>query len=127
VDFYGAAIHLNARYDGDRDGIVKVEEPEPAPGAREYPAVTLPFSYPWIGDRPREGGGSALAGFLGKEAPDPPLFQVDLYSPWKGRVAMSDGQGNMYVFNPATGGYCLSNFREWWNPRRKIHAPRSSP
>lgn len=127
VDYHGTAIQLNSRYDGERDGIVKVEEPAPVPGAKEYPAVSLPFSYPWIGDRPNTGGGSALAGFLGKDAPEPPLFQVELYSPWKGKVAVSDGQGNMYVFNPATGGYCLSNFREWWNPRRKIHAPRSAP
>jgi hypothetical protein len=33
----------------------------------------------------------------------------------------------MYVFNPATGGYCLSNFREWWNPRRKIASSPTSP
>ena len=50
-------------------------------------------------------------------------FQVEMYTPWLGKVAVSDGKGNMYVFNPATGGYCLANFRSWWNPRRRIHDP----
>jgi hypothetical protein len=123
VDFSGAAIHLNSRYDGNTDGITRIEEPPAAPEAGSEPAIALPFSYPWMGGRQDGGPAAVLAGFLGGGEPEPPLFQADLFAPWKGRAALSDGQGNMYVFNPATGGYCLANFREWWNPRRKIHGP----
>ena len=122
VDFSGAVLHLDSRYDGDREGIVRTEEAEPGEGALAIPEVRLPFSVSASGNASDKETAS-LAGFLGKDERSPPLFQVDVYSPWRGKVALSDGEGNMYVFNPATGGYCLSNFREWWNPRRKIHAP----
>ncbi|HKP96093.1 MAG TPA: hypothetical protein VJ385_10080 [Fibrobacteria bacterium] len=132
VDFSGTAIHLNARYDGQRDGIMRVEEPGTGKGEKrgdgtETPALSLPFSHPWMEGPPSGGGNQALAGFLGRPEREPPLFQVEIFSPWKGKVALADGQGNMYVFNPATGGYCISNFREWWNPIRKIHAPSAAP
>ena len=70
---------------------------------------------------------AGLRGALGLGKASPPHFQVEAYAPWRGTVALSDGNGNMYVYNPATGGYCLSNFREWWNPRRKIHQPPPGP
>lgn len=126
VNFEGAAFRLDSRYDGETDGILGVFAAKPWEDAKSYPAVTLPFPHEWMGGDPGEDTGPALAGFLGKPSQEPPLFQVDLYSPWQGKVALADGRGNMYVFNPATGGYCLSNFREWWNPRRKIHAPQSA-
>jgi hypothetical protein len=112
-------IYLNARYDGEREGIAKVVE-QPKPEAGGIPLVTLPFQFPWLGlDRPASK--FAAAGFIGRDpSRDKPLFQVDMAAPWKGKVALSDGEGNMYVYSPATGGYCLANFREWWNPRRMI-------
>jgi hypothetical protein len=123
IDFSGTAIQLNSRYDGDKEGIVRIEEAEPAEAGREIPAVSLPFPYPWSPDLPAGAGTTALAGFLGMNKAENPLFQVEMYAPWKGKIALSDGRGNMYVFHPATGAYCVSNFREWWNPRRILHAP----
>ncbi|MDB5103401.1 MAG: hypothetical protein JWP91_1090 [Fibrobacteres bacterium] len=120
VDFSGARIQLNSRYDGEREGIVRVEEPSLITDSSRAPPVTLPFPYPWVGERPSEKTFPVLAGFLSGSEAGNPLFQVETTAPWKGKVALSDGLGNMYVFNPSTGGYCLSNFREWWNPRRKI-------
>jgi hypothetical protein len=127
VDYSGTAIHLNSRYDGKTDGITRVEEPPAAPEAASGHAVVTPFSFPWMEGSGEGGHASVLAGFLGRNDPEPPLFQADLFAPWKGRAALSDGQGNMYVFSPATGAYCLANFREWWNPRRKIHGPAQAP
>ncbi len=123
VDFSGTAIQLNSRYAGDRDGIVRIEVAKPAEGIKEPPVVSLPFSYPWSPNRPAATGTASLAGFLGLDKVENPLFQVELYTPWKGKIAVSDGQGNMYVFHPATGAYCVANFREWWNPRRILYAP----
>jgi hypothetical protein len=121
VDFSGDKIQLNPRYDGRKDGIVRVEEPSRAV-TRDMPGLALPFPFPWNGDKTAAERPQALAGFLvGRPEPAPPLLQVDLYSPWKGKAALSDGQGNMYVFNPATGDYLVANFREWWNPRRMVH------
>lgn len=122
--FDGARIHLSARYDGGRDGIIKVAEP-PDPDTAA-PAVALPFRFPWSGGEAAASTGP-LAGLGNLPLRDKPHFQVEAYSPWRGRVALSDGKGNMYVFNPATGGYCLSNFRSWWNPRRKVHDPEAPP
>jgi hypothetical protein len=127
VDFHGTAIQLNSRYDGNTDGITRVEEPQSPQAPSADKEVALPFSYPWMGGNREDGRASVLAGFLGGGEPEPPLFQADLFAPWKGRAALSDGQGNMYVFSPATGGYCLANFREWWNPRRKIHGSAQAP
>jgi hypothetical protein len=121
--FDSARIQLSARYSGVRDGIGKVQEP-PRPDTA-VPVIALPFTFPWSGDA-AAAGATSLAGLgtfrLGQ---DRPHFQVELYSPWRGKAALSDGKGNMYVFNPVTGGYCLANFRSWWNPRRKIHDPGS--
>ncbi|HLP40132.1 MAG TPA: hypothetical protein VK465_01385, partial [Fibrobacteria bacterium] len=117
TDIEGARIHLSPRYDGERDGIVRVIEPERDESA--VPSVTLPFPVPWMGQESSMatlGAGFRLGG-------DRPHFRVELYAPWRGEVALSDGKGNMYVYNPATGGYCLSSFRMWWSPRRKIHDP----
>jgi hypothetical protein len=122
-DWGGARIHLDPRYDGAREGIVRVEEAKTVPGAPEPPAVTLPFPFPWSGESPEEKPATSLAGLLPGRKPAAPLFQVESFAPWKGRIALADGEGNMYVVNPATGGYCLSNFREWWNPRRIIGPP----
>lgn len=122
TDFDGTRIQLSARYNGERDGIGRVVE-RAADSA--IPLVTLPFTFPWVGKEGAGDGPASLAGFgegLGM-GHGKPLFQVDLYAPWRGKVALSDGKGNMYVYNPATGGYCLSNFREWWNPRRRIFQP----
>jgi hypothetical protein len=128
VDFSGTRIQLDSRYDGVREGIIRVEEPAPAPDSLQPPAVVLPFPYPWISEPDAEKNRPILAGFLdgvriGGAKAGNPLLQVDAVHPWKGRIALADGQGNMYVLNPATGGYCLVNFREWWNPRRKIAGP----
>ena len=130
IDFDSNRIQLSARYNGERNGIGKVVE-APSPDSA-LPAVALPFRFPWVGQDPAAGGeGSGpmagLRGALGFGKASPPHFQVEAYAPWRGTVALSDGSGNMYVFNPATGGYCLSNFREWWNPRRKIHQPPLGP
>jgi len=123
VDFAGNRLHLNPRYDGARDGITRIEKAEEleAPGVL---AFDLPFTFPWHA-HPAAGDAVELAGFLPGGRSSRPLFQVDLYAPWRGKAALSDGEGNMYVFNPATGGYCLSNFRAWWNPQRKIVLSRS--
>lgn len=99
VNFDGARIHLNPRYDDERDGIVMVEEKEQAYDTLSA-NIVLPFQWP--------------------ASVDFPLFQVNFYTPWKGNAAVSDGKGNMYVFNPSTGGYLMENFNEWWNPRRKL-------
>lgn len=126
TDFDGNRISLSARYSGERNGIGRVVE---APAAdTSAPRVTLPFRFPWVGPEEstaRAGAGSlaGLGGALGMGKAGQPHFEVESYAPWRGTVALSDGRGNMYVYNPATGGYCLSNFREWWNPRRKIHQP----
>lgn len=119
-DFQGNQIYLNSRYDGETDGILKVDSSGAAPSGK-VPDLALPFPFPWQGKAHASELQFSLAGFLtGKSEPANPLFQVDLFSPWKGKAAMSDGQGNMYVFNPGTGDYVLSNFREWWNPRRLV-------
>lgn len=123
IDWAGARIHLDSRYDGAREGIVRVEEAKPAAGAPEPPAVTLPFPFPWFGESREEKPATSLAGLLPGRKPAAPLFQVESFAPWKGRIALADGEGNMYVVNPATGAFCLANFREWWNPRRKIGSP----
>lgn len=122
-----ARIHLSARYNGERDGIGRVQEP-PDPDTAA-PVVTLPFRFPWPGEVAAAAAGSGSLAALGNLGlgPDRPHFRVELYSPWRGQAALSDGKGNMYVFNPATGGYCLANFRSWWNPRRKIHDPEAAP
>ena len=133
VDLDGNRIHLNPRYDDEHEGITRVVEQGDtlAPG---IPALALPFAFPWLGESVSGRETPSLAGFgwgsgegesgNGKPAVARPLFRVDLYSPWKGTAALSDGRGNMYVYNPSTGGYCLANFREWWNPMRKIRDSR---
>ncbi len=126
VDIAGTAFQLDPRYDGEREGIIRTVPASPKPGS-EVPAIRLPFTRAWIDASAQAGGGPALAGFLGASRADPPLFTAELFSPWKGKAALSDGQGNMYVFNPATGGYCLADFREWWNPIRKIQARAPAP
>lgn len=125
TDFEGNRIHLSARYNGERDGIVRVVES--AATDSSAPAFTLPFSFPWVGAD--SSGETSLAGFAGSLdlGRDRPHFQVDLYSPWRGKAVLSDGKGNMYVYNPADGGYCLANFRAWWNPRRKVFVPGPVP
>ncbi len=116
TDFQGNRITLNPRYDGDREGIVRVDEAPEAGGGIE---IALPFRFPWRGENVTDARPVSLAGFA-PESPSRPLFKVELFSPWKGISALSDGSGNMYFYNPATGGYVLSNFREWWNPLRKV-------
>jgi hypothetical protein len=101
VNIDGDRVHLNPRYDGEKDGIVKVEENLSGSDSLT-PRINLPF--PWA------------------EKTGVPQFQVEIYRPWKGKVAYSDGRGNMYVFNPATGGHLVENFSAWWNPRRKLVA-----
>ncbi|GEM_PF-2397602 len=134
VDFSGARLQLDSRYDGAREGIVKADEEHAAQEASLSPVVTLPFPYPWVGESRSEKFRAdaedkpdktltALAGFLRLGNAENPLFQVESFRPWRGRIALSDGQGNMYVLNPGTGSYCLANFREWWNPRRKTAGP----
>ncbi len=120
LDFEGNQIRLNSRYDGETDGIIRIDPPASDPSPKP-PDLALPFPFPWMGGRPASESPYSLAGFLlGKPEAPIPLFQVELFSPWKGKAALSDGQGNMYVFHPGTGGYVLSNFREWWNPRRMV-------
>jgi len=119
TDIEGNRIFLNPRHDGERDGILKVAEADPEKsGASE---LALPFQFPWPGGV-NQGLHLASLGF-NVLAPEKPLFQADMLFPWKGKVALSDGDGNMYVYNPVSGAYCLANFREWWNPRRMIHVP----
>ncbi len=98
VNIEGDQIHLNSRYTEDNEGIVRVEV-APRKLDAAVSDIRLPFSFPWVGN---------------------PHFQVDLFSPWKGKAAWSDGQGNMYVFNPTTAGWVISDFREWWNPHRVL-------
>jgi hypothetical protein len=113
VDFSGARLGLNARYDGTRDGIVRVQEPPADTAASAAPDVVPPF--PVAGaDAP-----TASAGFLPRRA-SRPLFQVETYRPWRGKVAEADGEGGLWLYHPGTGGYCLADFREWWNPRRIV-------
>ncbi len=111
--FSGSRILLNPRYDGTRDGIVHVEEAAPD---SLVPAITLPFPH---AASPDSGKRISAAGFLGRGVSHP-LFQVDMFTPWRGRVALSDGEGEMYLFHPGTGGYARIDFREWWHPRRMI-------
>ncbi|MEO7778759.1 MAG: hypothetical protein ABIY63_14595, partial [Fibrobacteria bacterium] len=120
VDFSGAPIQLDPDYAGEREGIVRAGEPRSVPDQAAVPEMELPFSFPWM-EAFASPDQRVLAGFLGGGDPEPPQFTVDFRTPWKGKAALSDGHGNMYVFNPATGGYCLADFREWWNPIRKIH------
>ena len=88
----------------------------PDSSAKSIPRVTLPFAPPAA-----EGDGPAQAGFTAffRHAPNP-LLQVELFRPWRGKVAVADGEGGMWLYHPATGGYCLADFREWWNPRRIV-------
>jgi hypothetical protein len=115
VDIDGTRLVLNARYDGTREGILHVHE-APDSSAKSIPRVTLPFAPPAA-----EGDGPAQAGFTAffRHAPNP-LLQVELFRPWRGKVAVADGEGGMWLYHPATGGYCLADFREWWNPRRIV-------
>jgi hypothetical protein len=126
TDFDGNRLHLSARYNGEREGIVRVQEAARADSA--HPGLTLPFPFPWMGNGPPAARASmaGLGGGLGL-GQERPHFQVEVYSPWRGKVALSDGKGNMYVYNPADGGYCLANFREWWNPRRLVFVPGPAP
>jgi hypothetical protein len=98
---------------------------EPVAEDTSATAVALPFA-PGAGrDSGAPAGPAAIGGFPGfeRDGGKKPHFQVEMYAPWRGKVAVSDGRGNMYVYNPATGGYCLSNFRMWWSPRRLVHEP----
>jgi len=114
VDFAGAKLGLNARYDGTRDGIGRVQEAPEDSADRSIPAVVLPF----LLQSPVENS-TAAAGFLFRH-PSNPLFQVEIFRPWRGKVALADGEGGMWLYHPGTGGYCLADFREWWNPRRVV-------
>lgn len=116
VDFAGARLGLNHRYDGTRDGIARVQEAQidsAAAAAAAIPAVVPPFPVSGIGE------GTVSAGFLPGRPPNP-LFKVESFRPWRGTIASADGEGGLWLYHPGTGGYCRADFREWWNPRRIV-------
>lgn len=115
-DFAGARLVLNARYDGTREGILHVQEKEAGTDSagKAVPAVVLPFPARSPGEN-----ATATAGFFFR-APSNPLFQVEMFRPWRGNIALADGEGGMWLYHPGTGGYCQVDFREWWNPRRVV-------
>lgn len=104
VDFSGTHLGLNARYDGKRDGIARIRAPKADSSARASipPVPAIPSA-------------SASA----KAPPAHPLFRVEAFAPWRGTVAMADGEGGFFLINPRTGGWCRGDFRNWWNPRRE--------
>jgi hypothetical protein len=114
VDFAGARLGLNSRYDGTRDGIVRVQEAPADTATASAPAVVPPFTVSGAAGAP-----TASAGFLPGRS-SRPLFQVETYRPWRGTVAAADGEGGLWLYHPGTGGYCRADFREWWNPRRIV-------
>jgi hypothetical protein len=89
VNIDGDRIFLNPRFGSEKEGILKTEPKETVLNQEIRPN-------------------------LGFE----PHFQVEALSPWKGKVAVSDGHGSLFLFNPNTGSYGIANFREWWNPER---------
>lgn len=103
VDFAGAQLGLNARYDGTRDGIARVHE-APEDTSAHIPALVLPFP-----------------GGAGPEAAHP-LLKVEVFSPWRGIVSVADGEGGFYLAHPGSGGWCRGDFREWWHPKREVFA-----
>ncbi len=118
VTLNGDRIHLNSRYDENKTGILTVESAT-TNMVSESPEILLPFPFPWAGDTLPDIHPMAIP-VASKQslAFVHPLFQVEFFTPWRGKAAISDGRGNMYVFNPSSGGYVLLNFQEWWNPKR---------
>jgi hypothetical protein len=123
VNFEGERIQLNSRYDGTKRGILRIVE-KARSSELSLPSFTLPFDFPWLGEETvSKVPGIKVEPRSKRASVQSPQFQVDLLTPIKGRAVLSDGQGNMYVFNPETGRFLLVNFKEWWNPRRLLGEP----
>ena len=89
TDFDGNRIQLSARYNGERERHRPGRSRRP-PADSAHAGRALPFRFPWVGQdqAPTAAGQGLLAGLrgaLGLGKPSPPHFQVDAYSPWRGR------------------------------------------